>query len=676
MALRHYLFFVCSILTITLSAQSSRLDTSDYWRITTPSSISWDIHAETRLPHRENIEMAGQKVAAIVYYEVDENRQLTITRDVIFPQLRTYNRSDEPEWKKYRAYFRRSMDHQIAPQISCDTQTVVPGPLDSVKIHGQLTFYHAPVEDVKITRMLYPSMEDRFIVEQWIIENTGPQIKALRIANCQLSDQEYGYKGRYSFEVYSDAQTTVNLLPGSVYTFPVYYGATLDGESRKEFDMEAAFQQRRAFLQQIQDKLVFESPDPVLNTLFYFSKIRAAESIFESSMGLVHSPGGGNYYVGIWANDQIEYSGPFFPYLGYPNGQTAAYNAYRWFQKHIPEGGGHIPYAFEVDGNFPMEHLDRGDAAMIAYGTAHFLLASGDTEMAREVWPLVEWSLNYCHKQRNKAGAIRSESDEMEGRIPTGTANLATSSLYYGGLKYGARLARALGLTKKAALYESRQKTMAQVIDDYFGSEFFGLETYKYFEENQHLRHWICLPLSMGITKRKVGTLTALFDKLWTENGILVELNPEEHNPTFWDRATLYALQGAMKVGATDRAYDKLRAFSQKRLLGDHVPYVVEAYPENDMKHLSAESALYCRIITEGLLGMEPLGFHEMQLTPSLPATWDRMALNNVMLFGQATDIHLIRVAERLQLEIRQAGQLVFQDTLQPGSTVNVKLKP
>ena len=81
-----------------------------------------------------------------------------------------------------------------------------------------------------------------------------------------------------------------------------------------------------------------------------------------------------------------------------------------------------------------------------------------------------------------------------------------------------------------------------------------------------------------------------------------------------------------------------LKDFSRKRLLGDHVLYVIEAYPENNMKHLSAESALYCRIITEGLLGIEPLGFSSFKLKPSLPAAWDFMELKNCTMWGEKMD--------------------------------------
>jgi len=383
-------------------------------------------------------------------------------------------------------------------------------------------------------------------------------------------------------------------------------------------------------------------------------------------MGLVHSPGGGNYYVGIWANDQIEYSGPYFPYMGYETGNTAAYNAYKKFMQNIPEDGNHIPYAFEVDGNFPMTHLDRGDAAMIAYGTSLFLLNSGNIQLAQELWPLIEWSLEYCHNNRNVYGAVQSESDEMEGRISTGDANLSTSTLYYGGLKFGARIANELNKTSEAGIYQSRLLEMEAVIEDYFGATLEGLDTYRYFDQNKYLRHWICLPLTMGLTHRKAATLEALFEKLWTDNGILVEYDPTDENKehTFWDRATLYALRGAFKVGATETAVEKLKQYSANRLLGEHVPYAVEAYPENNMKHLSAESALYCRIYIEGLLGIEPISFSKIKISPSLPANWDFLKLDKLHLFGNTYNLAVSKENEKLRLVIKSGSTVIYDQLI------------
>ena len=644
----------------------------DYWKAVDGREIVWDLTKEKRLPHKDNIEMSGRKVSAIIYYEIDSLKNLTVTRDVIFPQLRTYNKTNEPDWKKYRAYFRRTLTDDVAPSIQLGNQLLIASKIDSVSISGKLRFYCTPVNGIQITKTLYPSMEDRFLVEQWDIKNVSKTSQVLSFGNTNLTHEQLGYKGTYKHRIFSTTQDSIALAPNSTYRFPIYYGALLNEEERSDFDFEKAYDQRQAFLDEIHKKLQVISPDPTINTLFYFSKIRAAESIFDSSMGLVHSPGGGNYYVGIWANDQVEYSGPFFPYLGYEKGTQAAFNAYQKFLENIPQSDTHIPYAFEVDGNFPMQHLDRGDAAMIAYGTSLYLLNTGDTDQAKKLWPLITWSLEYCHKKRNAFGAVQSESDEMEGRIATGDANLSTSTLYYGGLKYAARLAEALGFSKAARTYKKRARAMENVIETYFGATMEGLETYRYFEENKLLRHWICLPLTMGITTRKNGTLKALFEKLWTPNGILVELNPDvpREEAIFWDRATLYALRGAMKVGAVPLAFEKWKRYSQNRLLGDHVPYAIEAFPENNRKHLSAESALYGRILMEGLLGMEPLSLTKLELTPRLPKEWDSLTLNKVYISGKPLDISISRKGKGLVVFIEKDGTPLLSKVIQEGAKV------
>jgi len=666
--------FLASGLQATYAQLKEKQEPLDYWKITDRQSILLDLTKRADiLPHKDNIEMSGKNVSAILFYAIDKDGNLTLNRDVIFPQLRIYNKTNEPDWKKYRAYFRKMASDNLLPSIIYNEKRVMPGKVDSVEINGKLRFYHSPVEGLKITRTLFPSMDDRYIVEEWEIENRNATSIVLKISNFEHSVSETGFKGKYTFTSYSSAIENKPLVTGERYSFPVYFGAILNDEKKEQFDSKKAQVGRDKFLSEVKERLVLKTPNEQLNLLFYFSKIRASESIFNSSMGLVHSPGGGNYYTGIWANDQIEYQGPFTPYLGYENGERAAYNAYKYFMKNMPKDDRPIAYAFEMDGNFAMDHLERGDAAMIAYGTSHYALATGDSKIAEELWPMIEWSLEFCHGKRNTQGAIESESDEMEGRIETGSANLSTSSLYYGGLKYAMRLAKALGKTDLIPIYKARFMEMESVIENYFGANIEGLDTYKYYKENSHLRHWICLPLCMGIEKRKEGTMKALFDKLWTENGILVELNTEKETQTlFWDRATLYALRGAIRTGGKDTSgkdigVEKLKQYSRKRLLGDHVPYVVEAYPENNMKHLSAESALYCRIFTEGILGIEIHGFDKFTLNPSLPDAWNYLHLNNLALFGKSIDIHLEREGDEIRVKAKQEGRLILNDLVKDG---------
>lgn len=74
-----------------------------FWSVKDRVAIEWDVENESRLPHRDHIEMAGRKVAAIIDYEVDANRMLSVGRTVIYPQLQVYLDTDSPSWGGYRA---------------------------------------------------------------------------------------------------------------------------------------------------------------------------------------------------------------------------------------------------------------------------------------------------------------------------------------------------------------------------------------------------------------------------------------------------------------------------------------------------------------------------------------------------------------------------------------------
>src|SRR5581483_11554358 len=100
---------------------------------------------------------------------------------------------------------------------------------------------------------------------------------------------------------------------------------------------------------------------------------------------------------------------------------------------------------------------------------------------------------------------------------------------------------------------------------------------------------------------------------------------------------------GALAAGSTEEAINRLRAYTARRLLGDHVPYPVEAWPEGARAQLAAESALYCRIFTEGLFGIRPTGLRSFELTPHLPQGWSSMSLRNVHAFGDVFDLQISR---------------------------------
>jgi hypothetical protein len=389
----------------------------------------------------------------------------------------------------------------------------------------------------------------------------------------------------------------------------------------------------------------------VLNEAFAFAKVRATESIFATRGGLMHGPGGGRYYAAIWANDQAEYANPFFGFLGEGNPRASALNAFRHFARFMNPDYTAIPSSIIAEGTGTWNGAkDRGDQAMIAYGASRFALASGVRDQAEELWPLIEWCLEYLKRKTTADGVIASDSDELENRFPSGRANLNTSSLTYDALLSAAMLGQSLG-RPKAVLddYRARAAALRAAIGRYFGATIDGFATYRYYDGNTTLRAWIATPLTVGIDDRARGTTDALFSpRLWTKDGLATE----EGEPDFWDRSTLYALRGVLAAGDTSRAMERLSAYTHRRLLGEHVPYAVEAYPEGGQAHLAAESALYCRIFTEGLFGIRPTGLGSFTLTPRLPAAWDRMSLRAVHAFGRVFDVEVSRSGDGVRTKV------------------------
>ena len=124
---------------------------------------------------------------------------------------------------------------------------------------------------------------------------------------------------------------------------------------------------------------------------------------------------------------------------------------------------------------------------------------------------------------------------------------------------------------------------------------------------------------------------------------------------------------------------EQLSFYSNRRLLGDHVPYPIEAWPEGNQRHLSAESGLYCRIITEGMFGMRPTGMRSFELKPEIPLTWDHASLRHIRAFNRDFDIEVKRLSpEKLQVTVLQHGEkdkrYEQRFTVRQGRTIEVKL--
>jgi hypothetical protein len=654
------------------------------WR-QTPTGIEWPAEQVSigPKPHDDHIEMSGLRVSSIVQYGVDRDPstspgtggRLMIWRRVVWPMLRTIPNNTG-------ASLQQAFGPMDLPALQIDGGFATDERLRSVSIDGTLTIRShacaAPCKDaggaLGLVRTIFPSRDKDAVVEMVDATNlTRRPLAVTSAARGQVvhTDPAKGVDGEYVIQAAADRVVNWTLGPGESRSYAIVYSARRAADPAVTLDAARELEARRAWIADSGRRVVLETPDAILNTAFAFAKIRATESIFATKGGLMHGPGGGRYYAAIWANDQAEYANPFFGYLGEGNPRDSALNAFRHFARFMNPQYTAIPSSIIAEGTGTWNGAkDRGDQAMIAYGASRFALASGDRAQAEELWRLITWCLEYLKRQTTPEGVVASDSDELENRFPAGKANLNTSSLTYDALLSAAMLGESLGRPKAATdEYRARATALGAAIARHFAATIDGFATYRYYDGNTTLRAWIATPLTVGIYDRARGTTDALFSpRLWTQDGLATE----EGNPDFWDRSTLYALRGVFAAGGTDRAMLRLSAYTHRRLLGEHVPYAVEAYPEGGQAHLSAESALYCRVFLEGMFGIRPTALNAFTLTPRLPSGWDRMSLGAVHAFGRVFDIEVSRSGAGTRVRVTPDRGTPFEQTTPAGGTVRV----
>lgn len=654
-----------------LSTGSISADNANRWSIDADGAISWTI--DKRIPHSDHIEMSGLKISAILRYGVNADGSFFLDRSLVWPSLRTLPNNTH-------ASLTRHFRWNVMDMITVNGSSLTNEKVIKISLCGMMTtqsrFDLQGKGKLELTRILFPSVSLPVFCEKYTLRNIGTSNISIEIPSARSvtnTAPEGGLEGSYKLVSTISGEAAAILKPGDELTFNATFAGYNAKENELKVNIDSELKARQNLISGFLNNLILETPDTVINTMFAFAKIRGAESIYDTKGGLLHGPGGEAYYAAIWANDQAEYINPFFPYMGYAIGNKSALNAYRLFARYTNPEYTKLPSSIIAEGTDIWGGAgDRGDAAMIAYGASRYALARGDKAEAEELWRLIEWCLEYCKIKLNKEGVVTSDADELENRFPAGKANLCTSSLYYDALNSAVLLGRELGKpASQLAKYQKEAATLRLNIDQYFGAEVEGFNTYQYYEGNKVLRSWICIPLTVGIYERKNATVKALLSpRLWTKDGLLTQAGSE----TFWDRSTLYALRGLFACGETEKATDYLKYYSAQRLLGEHVPYAIEAWPEGNQRHLSAESGLYCRIITEGMFGIRPTGLRSFTMQPRLPKEWNNMKLRKIQAFGSTFDIKVQRSNDKLEVEVSSLNKTILKRKIREGKQISVTL--
>ncbi|HWR92280.1 MAG TPA: hypothetical protein VN300_07625 [Desulfobacterales bacterium] len=534
----------------------------------------------------------------------------------------------------------------------------------SVTFDGLLTLTYPEAGGVVATRTVYPSMTRALVIEEWQVRNTTGKRVAVTVAPARTVKPV----GEDIAIVWScPGVKTAAVKAGGVLSFATCVQARLAAEPDLAVNVAAERGARRALAEAAwSGPGRLETPEPALDVAFALQKFHVLETPIETIKGVITHNGSLTYSPGIWANDPVEYSSPVFPFFGDAELNRASMNMYRVWQEYCQEKGiMPFPGSFEGPG-LKLVQRERGDDAMVLYGLSKFLLFQGDRAAAEELWPLIEFSAASVLRHTTN-GIIASRTDEMEGRYPTGEANLSTSALAYGGYRQAARLAQALG-KPVAAEFDQRAEALRKGIEAYFGAEVEGFKTYRYYQGNTTLRGWILLPLAMGITERQEATVAALMsDKLWPHRMAGADILAESTRPTEWGRETYYALRVLFKAGHTEDALDITRRVVQAQIFGSKGPY-----PDEDAIDMLCPGSLYPRVFTEGMFGIVPTGLDSFECTPWLPKAWPRMALRDLRAFGRAWDLVVERAGDQQKVSVRSGGKTVMTGRGPAGKTYSL----
>ena len=596
------------------------------WQIAEPKK---KIFCYDFLNHKDDIEMSGEQVSAIITYSADENNSVAFGREFIYPMIRL-----QPDVT------------QSSYRVNENEFAVTFGSAEKFKkaeIDGILSVY-AKTDKCEIVHRFFPSVTKMIFYEQVEVkaEKSGAEIcfNTYKKVDSRLACEGHAYtervcrvlgEGENKGDEIKDGENKIVLAENQKITLLFAYSARFYNQEIP-FE-ENALENRRNRVKELLEECDFTTGNDVVDTMVAFAKIRVGESVFRTRKGRVNSPGGTNYYAAVWCNDQCEYSTPWFGFTGDKILFEAAENAMLWYEPYMNDEFEPVPSSIISEGtDYWNGRRDRGDSSMWLYGNSRFFLSRGVLPDEREK-RMFAWFAEYTERQITEDDVVFSDTDELEFRLSSGV-NLSTSSIAYGAFGYYAVLLERMGESDKANHYRELQKKIRKGVEKYFGGVVSGFETYHYHKGCDEIRAWDTLPAYMGITERWKGSADAVDKKLW-KNGSCMSA---ENENILWDRSALYYIAALFRMNDSERAWKKLNDISNTRLLGERVPYVVEAYPEFNMRHLSAESALMIRTLTDGLFDItfDKGGF---SVNSHLPAEVKKAEIKKIFLDGKYRDI-------------------------------------
>ena len=600
------------------------------------------------LPYYDHIETSGLYTSLIYSYGANKLKEFIESYHIVFP---TFRRKVNDTRGSFAIRLKNVLD------ILIDNSKEIEK-LSKVTLNGFINIT-SNITDIKVNKKIYCSSSFKGIVINYKLTNKSSEIKNIFIDNNKnliCCDEDIFDKKYHVNIILSNDKTLKNntslsytLKPNQSISFDQVIICSYDDETINE-NLKVDINNRKKYLKTITNNYNVITNNKILDAMFNFSKIRASESICLTKNGLMHSPGGGHYYAATWNNDQCEYAAPLFAYLNYDLAIKSMINCFTQYTDYMYTDKALVSSIIAEATSFWNGAGDRGDASMYVYGITRLLLTLGNKSLAKKFVKPIKWCIDYTLKQKNELGLYKSDTDELENRFESGDCNLATNSIFYQALIKANLLFNELNI-------KNDYLKIANELKENINKHFYKNGKCIYSFKETHLRSHVCYPLIMDIYDHSEDIVNTIMNKkLFTKNGFKTIDNCE----TYWDRVTLMAIRGLFNASKADLAYDILLSYSENRLLKDHVPYAVEAYPEGNQAHLAAESALYARIYLEGILGFEPMKFNQFKLTISMPNKLDSIKVLNVTYSNKTFDIVINKVIDQYEVSIDKLNYKVL----------------
>jgi len=215
-----------------LTGQAESQPDVNRWKLSEPNSISWK--PVENLPHHDHIEMSGKYISAVIRYGVNEDFSFAISRDIVWPMLRTIPNNTH-------ASLTRTFDLDPVKMITINKRLVKHEHVDEILLNGLITVKSSLADGIKLVRTLFPATALPLLGEKYELTNTGNKASVIEIPEIRIlakTNPSEGVEGSYTLSVQSSHFGTFVLKTGETISFYLSISGTKSGQDTGTPDIE------------------------------------------------------------------------------------------------------------------------------------------------------------------------------------------------------------------------------------------------------------------------------------------------------------------------------------------------------------------------------------------------------------------------------------------------------